>query len=67
MRNHSFDIVSQRTAYTLEVQVNVSEYQPTPEELELIKERPFNIKMLEKLESMYYINPKVSLFVIFDV
>ncbi|KAI8082189.1 hypothetical protein BDF21DRAFT_417327 [Thamnidium elegans] len=45
-----------RSAYTLEVQVNVAEYQPTPEEAELIKERAFNMKLLEKLESIYYTN-----------
>ncbi|GAA5797708.1 hypothetical protein HPULCUR_003100 [Helicostylum pulchrum] len=43
-----------RSAYTLEAQVNLAEYQPTSEEEELIKERAFNMRLLEKLESIYY-------------
>ncbi|KAI7865743.1 uncharacterized protein EV154DRAFT_557191 [Mucor mucedo] len=49
-----------RAAYTLEAQINVCNYKPTEEELELISERSFNTKLLEKLEAIYFDTNKTT-------
>ncbi|KAG2205578.1 hypothetical protein INT47_005953 [Mucor saturninus] len=49
-----------RAAYTLEAQINVCNYKPTEEELELISERSFNTKLLEKLEAIYFDSNKTT-------